>query len=43
MRFALEEAGVTLLLLNMNVGSMTHERALRSLTLLGREVLPAFR
>ena len=39
---ALEAAGVELLLLNMNFGNMTHAEAMRSLTLFGREVLPAF-
>jgi alkanesulfonate monooxygenase SsuD/methylene tetrahydromethanopterin reductase-like flavin-dependent oxidoreductase (luciferase family) len=40
---ALEAVGVTLLLLNMNFGAMTHAEAMRSLTLFGREVVPAFR
>lgn len=40
---ALEAVGVKLLLLNMNFGNMTHAEAMRSLTLFGREVLPAFR
>ena len=40
---ALEAAGVELLLLNMNFGNMSHAEAMRSLTLFGREVLPAFR
>ncbi|HYB40882.1 MAG TPA: hypothetical protein VEL75_03875, partial [Candidatus Methylomirabilis sp.] len=40
---ALEGAGVDLLLLNMNFGTMTHREAMRSLRLFGREVLPAFR
>ena len=34
---------ITLLLLNMNFGNMTHPEAMRSLRLLGQEVLPAFR
>ena len=34
---------ITLLLLNMNFGNMTHPEAMRSLRLFGQEVLPAFR
>ena len=34
---------ITLLLLNMNFGNMTHPEAMRSLRLFGEEVLPAFR
>ncbi len=40
---ALEAVGVELVLLNMNFGEMTHREAMRSLRLLGQEVLPAFR
>src|SRR5262245_32632716 len=38
---SLEAVGVRLLLLNF--GNMTHQEAMRSLRLFGRDILPAFR